>query len=489
MKICLVAAFPPSKRQLNEYSYHIARELQRHRHIELTILADELTQSDLQPGASTQDLHVEKPLELSGFSVIRCWRFGSLATPVRLLNTIRRLKPDVVWFNLVFSSFGTPENPFAAFAGLSIPALTRAAGFYTHITLHHIVEHVDLASNGVRRERIYRMGTDVATWALLKADSVSVLLSNYRRTLMRKYSAENILVGTHGTFTTISRPPDFTRRNNPEQRILAFGHWGTYKRLEALMRAFPKILEQCPNTRLIVGGGNHPMAPGYWESIRAAQPKHLPIEFVGYVPDRDVPELFRTSTVLVMPYDSSTGSSGPAHQACEYGLPIVCADISDFRCMAVDDDMAITFYRRRDPADLADKLVAVLKSPELQRQMSQHNYEAGVQMTMATVVRNYLRWFELHQCKRTLGGARLGRSRAWFRPWARRLAKSPGGWTLDSDLLPQQEDVDATVEMLESRSAESQIKAGCAPPHFRKPAPSSAAPSDRASGDGYADAS
>lgn len=488
MKICLVTAFPPSKRQLNEYSYHIARELQRHRHIDLTILADELTQSDLEP-ESADGLHAKTPLELPGFNVIRCWKFGSLATPVRLLNTVRRLKPDVVWFNLVFSSFGTPENPFAAFAGLSIPALTRAAGFYTHITLHHIVEHVDLANNGVRRERIYRMGTDVATRALLRADSVSVLLSNYRRTLMRKYSAQNILAGTHGTFTTIARPPDFARRNNPEQRILAFGHWGTYKRLEALMQAFPKILDQCPNARLIVGGGNHPMAPGYWESIRDAQPKHLPIEFVGYVPSRDVPELFRTSSALVMPYDSSTGSSGPAHQACEYGLPIVCADIPDFRCMAIDDDMAISFYRKTDPADLADKVVAILSSPDLQRQMSRHNYEAGVQMTMATVVRNYLRWFELHQCKRTLDVARSRRPRMWLRPWARRLTKSRIGLIPDGNLPPQQEHVEATLQLIEPSAAEVQIGAGYETSLPLNAVPSSAAPHDRASRDGYADAS
>ena len=58
MKICLVATFPPSGRQLNEYAFHIARELQRNRDIELTILADELTDCDFatdERGTSTQD--------------------------------------------------------------------------------------------------------------------------------------------------------------------------------------------------------------------------------------------------------------------------------------------------------------------------------------------------------------------------------------------------------------------------------------------------
>ena len=424
MRICLVAAFPPSRRQLNEYSFHIAREIQKHPNVELIVLGDELSDYEFATDSTGRQMDAERQAELPGFNVIRCWKFGSLATPVRLLNTIRRLKPDVVWFNLVFSSFGTPETPFAAFAGLSAPALTRAAGFYTHITLHHIIEHCDLPAAGVRREKIYRMGTEVATRTLLKADSVSVLLSAYRKTLLKKYSAQNVVLGTHGIFTTTSHPPDFSMRNNPDSRILAIGHWGTYKRLELLMEAFPRILEKVPNARLIVAGANHHTRAGYWESIRAAQPAHLPIEFRGYVADEDLPQLFGSSSVLVMPYDSSTGSSGPAHQACEFGLPIVCADIADFRCMAADDEMAINFYEVGNAGDLADKLVTILQSEDLQRQLSEHNYQAGIQMTMATVVRNYLRWFDLHQCKRRLGSTvPMEQRRQMRRAWPLRMVR------------------------------------------------------------------
>jgi glycosyltransferase involved in cell wall biosynthesis len=462
MKICLVAAFPPSKRQLHEYSYFIARELQRHRDVELTILADELTDYAFATDGNGKVSQENRQEELPGFDVIRCWKFGSLATPVRLLNAIRKINPDVVWFNLVFSSFGDPANPLAAFAGLSVPALTRAAGFYTHITLHHVIEHLDFASAGVRREKLFRIGTDMATRALLKAHSVSVLLSNYRRTLMSKYEARNILLGTHGIFTAIPVAPDLSKRNNPDHRILAFGHWGTYKRLETLMESFPSILQRIPQARLIIAGGNHPAAAGYWESVRAAQPRHLPIEFRGYIPQKDVPELFRTSSVMVMPYGSSTGSSGPAHQACEYGVPIVCADIADFRCMADDDDMAISFYEQGNASDLADKLVAVLASPEIQHQMSEHNYHAGVQMTMGTVVRNYLRWFQLHQCKRQIDGNRSHPGhRRRLRSWATRLGASPGDWTLDADLLPGSAETDPDSDVFESReNSHSGVNAG-----------------------------
>lgn len=434
MRICLVATFPPSGRQLNEYAFHIARELSRHSDVELIVLADELTKYEFATDENGEPLEVDAKGELPGFNVIRCWRFGSMSTPWRLLSTIRRLKPDVVWFNLVFSSFATPENPFAAFAGLSAPALTRAAGFYTHITLHHIIEHVDFAAAGVRREGLYRIGTDMATRALLRANSVSVLLPGYRHTLVSKYAAENVLLGTHGTFASEPTPPDFGRRGNPHQRILAIGHWGTYKRLETLMAAFPKVLERVPDAKLVVAGANHHTRAGYWESIRDAQPPHLPIEFRGYVAEDEIPELFQSTSVLVLPYDSATGSSGPAHQACEYGVPIVCADIPDFRGMVTDEDMAVRFYKVGDADDLAEQLVQILQSPELQREMAEQNFGTGLQMTMKSVIANYLRWFRLHQAKRAyLQDGELIPSRFRWRSTLGRNGHSPG-WSLQSSL-------------------------------------------------------
>ena len=140
MKICLVTAFPPSRRGLNEYGFHIARELRRDPLLSLTILADEL------------DGPVE---ELPDYDVIRCWRFDSLSNPGRLLNVLYDLKPDVVWFNLLFSTFG--NRPVPAFFGLMQPVLSRLSGRYTHVTLHHLMDNIDLADSGVRFPRLYQV--------------------------------------------------------------------------------------------------------------------------------------------------------------------------------------------------------------------------------------------------------------------------------------------------------------------------------------------
>jgi hypothetical protein len=86
----------------------------------------------------------------------------------------------------------------------------------------------------------------------------------------------------------------------------------------------------------------------------------------------------------------------------------VCADIDDFKEMVTRENMAVSFYKKGDPDDLAKRFVVILKSPDLQRQMAEHNFAAGVEMTMTSVVKNYLRWFELHKCKRALrNGAKV----------------------------------------------------------------------------------
>jgi len=379
MKICLVSAFPPSRRGLNEYGFHIARELQSDPLLSLTILGDYLDTP--QP-------------ELDEFHVIRCWSFNSPANPVRLLRAIREIKPDIVWFNLLFSTFGS--HPAAAFAGLVTPLLSRLAGTYTHITLHQLMDNVDLQDAGVRFPRSYRAAGYLATRMLLMANSISVLMPAYRRTLMRRYNGDNVHFRAHGVLSARPEPPRFTLRGNPEHRILAFGKWGTYKRLELLIEAFTEIVERVPQARLVIAGGNHPATPGYVERVAKQFADNPYIRFTGYVEEEDVSELFATATVLVMPYSSATGSSGVAHLACEYGLPIVCADIPDFRDMCLDEQIAISFFGTGDAHSMAECIVNLLENAQLQREMGEANFSAALRQTMPMIIRQYLRSFDMH---------------------------------------------------------------------------------------------
>jgi glycosyltransferase involved in cell wall biosynthesis len=419
MKICLVTTFPPSQGGLSEYGLHIAEQLRRDPFLSLTVLADEL--SEAQP-------------ELPGFSVERCWSFDNPLSSIRLLREIRRVKPDVVWFNLLFSTFG--RKPVVAFAGLLTPMLARLMGCYTHVTLHHLMDTVDLKDAGVKHARVYRTAGAFATRLLLLSNSVSVLMPGYRKILHEKYGRDNVHVRSHGILTTRPEPPDFSRRGNPEHRILAFGKWGTYKKLELMVEAFQEVSAKLPNARLVIAGGNHPQAAGYVESIKEKWAHDSRIEFTGYLDEERLPDIFQGSSVAVMPYSSSTGCSGVAHLACAYGVPIICADLPDFRQMADGEDIAIDFYQPGQAQDLARCLVEFLTNPAKQEAMAMQNFASALRMTMPTIVQKYLRHFELHQRAEALRHVtRFRRLPAWMPSKSRLLriiTRNSLGWVYRS---------------------------------------------------------
>jgi glycosyltransferase involved in cell wall biosynthesis len=117
------------------------------------------------------------------------------------------------------------------------------------------------------------------------------------------------------------------------------------------------------------------------------------ITFLGYVAEEDIAALFRDATLTVMPYTSSAGSSGVAHLAAQYGVPVIASSIEDFRELAEHEGIAIRFFNPGDAASLAEQILLALNSPDDLKQMALQNYAAGVAMSMPQVVRDYIRGF------------------------------------------------------------------------------------------------
>jgi glycosyltransferase involved in cell wall biosynthesis len=375
MRIVLVSAFPPSRHHLSEYGFHLADELRRH-DVDFTILADEY--EPRQP-------------ELPGFNVRRCWRFDGWNNVPRILSAVREIRPDIVWFNLVYSTFG--QNPLVAFSGLCAPALMRACGYRTHITLHHLMDNCDLRHADISFPRIYLAAGRVATRLLLRANSVSVLQERYRRSLEEKYGATNIAVRPHGTLGT-PIPPNPSLRPENEFRMLALGKWGRYKRLEPLLEALPAVLAKVPEAKLLIAGCDHPNRPGYLAGIREKWGSHPAVRFLGYLEEDRMHEAFCSADVAVLPYLSSGGPSGVAHIAARFGLPLVMARVDDLVRLAEEEGLAIETFDPSSPSDLTAKLVALARDPERRARMAEQNYRAAANATMSRIVASYLTEFE-----------------------------------------------------------------------------------------------
>lgn len=410
LRICLVTCFPPSRGDLNEYGFHLASALREDPGVDLVLLADETNSGE----------------ELEGFKVERCWRFDSLSTPARLLKAIRKADPDVVWFNMGFSTFA--RGPLAAFFSITGPAMTRLLGFYTHVTLHTIFERINLKDAGVAMPGVYRMAGRVATRFLLCANDVSVLLPSFRSELIKNYRVHNDRVHfrPHGIFSPAVPSPRL--ESHKEEVILAFGYWGTYKRLELLLESLDEIRKQVPDVKLLVGGLNHPSTPGYLEALQVQYADRPNIKFMGYVPETELPNLFRKASVLVLPYTSAAGTSGVVHQACEYGLPMVAAAIPEIQEVAQEYGAAIEFYSPGDGAALSDHLTRILKSDDLRQQMAQQNLAVGSSMQISQVVGGYLNLFKARTRRLRKSGFRAKHDLAPLTHLDRKI----GDWLLHS---------------------------------------------------------
>jgi glycosyltransferase involved in cell wall biosynthesis len=413
MKIALITSFPPSRHALNEYGFHVANQLRQERCIDLTVLGD----------------YLPTPAEeLPGFTVNRCWGFGRKGNLATLLRAIRKVKPEVAWFNLGFASFG--DRPVSALLGLLAPAAARLNGVHSHVTLHQLFETVSLDDSAVSSHRLYRAGGWLATHLLLSANSLSVLMPAYRRILDEKYQRGQVSVRSHGIFAERPEPPDFTRRGNPTHRILAFGKWGTYKRLELLIEAFNRVSAKFANLELVIGGGDHPKTPGYVQSMAQRHASDR-IHFLGYVPEEAIADLFRDASLAVMPYTSSAGSSGVAHLAAQYGVPVIASGIQDFRELAEHEGIAIRFFASGDVDSLVEQMLGALNSPDDLKQMAWQSYAAGIAMSMPQVVREYIRSFLQQERVKTLQeAAGLRRAGQFRRPdgFARAVGEKIQRW-------------------------------------------------------------
>jgi glycosyltransferase involved in cell wall biosynthesis len=175
--------------------------------------------------------------------------------------------------------------------------------------------------------------------------------------------------------------------------ILAFGSWGTYKRLEGLIEAFRLVTKSVPDAELWIAGGDHPKARGYLQAC-ATRCLDIPrVRFLGYVSEENVAGLFRSASVAVMPYSSSAGSSGVVHLACEHEVPVLASDIPDMRELAAFEGLRLEFFPPDNSQALADGLVRLITDSQLRDEIRAHNRQAVSKLYLTDIVGAYLQTF------------------------------------------------------------------------------------------------
>ena len=379
MHLAIISSFPPSRATLCEYAEHLVRALATRPEIgRLSVIADVLP-SETQDAALPGLEHVQ---------VDRVWRFNDPGNATRINRSIRTLRPDGVLYNLQFASFG--DRPMPASLGLFAPVMTRLTGTPTITLMHNLMETVNLERAGFGanplREMVIRLGGKLLTRAVLGSHRLAVTMPRYQEILEREYGASNVFHAAHGTFTRTQPIPLPAHRT-----VLAFGKFGTYKRLETLLQAHAILLERNPETHLVIAGTDSPNAPGYLERMQREYPA-TNVTYTGYVPENQVRSVFGKATTVAFPYSSTTGSSGVLHQAGEFSRGAVLPLIGDLADLIAQEGYRAEFFEPENPASLAAALERALE-PQRALELGLANHAAAMGLLLENVIEKYLHAF------------------------------------------------------------------------------------------------
>jgi glycosyltransferase involved in cell wall biosynthesis len=317
-------------------------------------------------------------------NLIRCWSFGGTSLPIAVVRQARRLNVDAIWFNLHLTSSGNTK--LSRLAGVAAPALARSARWVTLVTLHNMLGLTDLAETRVNASRLDVWGAHVAIRLLGIASLVCVPRPEYADLLRGRYGlrrVRHIPLGTPGT-------PLTTLPTEHRHGLLAFGHFGSSKRLEHLVEAVAELSERRADVHLRIGGTSSRYTPQYLENLRRRHEGRGYLTFLGYVPEGDVPALFQRSAISVLPYGTVTGMSSVAIQSAMYGVPILASDIPGFRALE-SEGLRLSFFEWRNKESLKQGIERILDSPaDTRTNDALHNLEYCERQRMETIVDEYL---------------------------------------------------------------------------------------------------
>lgn len=374
MHLVIVTPFPPAITGIGQYGYHITRALATSGAFErVTVLAG-------------SQVNGTKPNHLGLTEIDYCWEPGQFNARQAILSRVKRLNPDLVWFNLRVGMFG--ESPWMSLSGLLTPMFTRWMGYPTVVTFHEMVElsdfHMLKAPGGALAPLGARWVTSIAT----KADVVCLTMQKHIDWFAKQHPQVDCI---HIPLGAYNEPVLMDEDGNTE--LLLFNMLAPFKGVDLLLEAFPQLRAEFPRLQLTIAGVEHPRFPGYAQSIRNRFSNMEGVRWLGKIPDEHVTDLFRRAQIIVLPYKASTGASSTLNQAAAYGRAIVASDLNELLALAHEGKFQIEFFKNGNSDSLRNSIRNLLLSPEKRRAQARNNFHAIQRSRIEVTCHRYLQAF------------------------------------------------------------------------------------------------
>jgi glycosyltransferase involved in cell wall biosynthesis len=380
MKLDIISPYPPAITGIGQYGYHVSRALEESGLFsKITILAG------AQPDLTTSAARVPSSATIQ---VDYAWRPDHPETFGAILAGIQHRKPDLVWFNIGASVFG--RSPLANLLGLANLGLVRALGYPTVVTLHELVELADLKTLKAPGGKLAQCGARLLTHLATNADVVCLTMKRYIDWFRWHKPFLRTVHTPIGAYQTPAFVPE------PEQpELLFFTTLAPYKGLEILLVAYRELLSNNPALRLTIAGTEHPRFPGYSQHLREISAALPGVRFLGQVAEAEIRGLFAQSSIVVLPYLASTGSSSVLYQAAAWGRALVASDLPETQNVAAESGLKVNFYPTHDADALAASIQRMLAAPAARAAQTRHNFSAIQNIRPEDTCKRYVRAFNL----------------------------------------------------------------------------------------------
>lgn len=148
-----------------------------------------------------------------------------------------------------------------------------------------------------------------------------------------------------------------------EKVVLFFGNIDYYKGLDVLVDSLLLLPEEFRQNLkvLIAGNSKYPDYTGpVIEKTKSAELKDSVISRIGYIPDEEVEYYFTAADCIVLPY-RNIYQSGVVFMAYTFGLPLLAADVGNFR-NDVPEGKAGYLFESGNTGDLSKTILKYFES-------------------------------------------------------------------------------------------------------------------------------
>ena len=178
-------------------------------------------------------------------------------------------------------------------------------------------------------------------------------------------------IATHASLILNSLPmPDLPAAPLPfgPPRLVCLGRLVGEKGFELAIAAFARLCARYPGLRLVIAGDG--AARTDLERQAAALGVAGQVDFLGWLPSEQVPELLNTATIAVVPSRCEEGFGLVALEAAQMARPVIAAHVGGLAEVVVDGETGL-LVPKEDPAALAVQIEYLLTHPEIAQAMGQ----------------------------------------------------------------------------------------------------------------------